>query len=282
MTQFTPNGLSIEQLKKDSKKLAKIENIELSKAQNIIARKKAYFSCWNKLISKSNENGKTIEVLKYTDLYLKKQKIAIYEKRPLLSIIAPPGYGKSYILKKILNGIYTNHKKILYTNAEEYNSDEINEIKKKYENQMSFLYQQDFNICTHNPNGKNKNSASFLKHIIDIASEFDVLILEESHRIELTENYRLFEELMSVCSKNEVSVILSGQIYDTSFVDDLIKKHLSACIFIKHQSLNVEMFNLKNHKEANFLSGGIINYKLYYSGHNAAVNTSFKYIERNL
>ena len=77
MSKYTPNGLSIQQIKKDAKKLKKAKNISLSEARNIITKEKTDFESWDSMQNYLFKNGNVIEVLSFNTMEDKKEKLTI-------------------------------------------------------------------------------------------------------------------------------------------------------------------------------------------------------------
>lgn len=208
MSKYTPNGLSILQIKKDAKKLKKESNISLSEARNQIIQNYTDFNSWNDMMKYFSKFGSINNVFKLKNPNGTNHKIKTYQEKPINIIIARPGSGKSSIVNQIVNN---NKNKYLICN--------INKIELKYYKESSDLISFEYSKKANELHSKSRWLAvnTDIKQIIRIATEkkVNVIVLDEYHRMIYNDeigNKIKFHLLTDFCIKNDITILLVSQI----------------------------------------------------------------------
>lgn len=204
MKDYTPNGLSVSQLKKDAKKLKKALNIKLSEAQKIIVKEKTNFNTWESMINAIDNVNGSIGKLSYLDINKQKKNIVIYKEKPLLLINMPPSYGKSLLCCNfIINSSYNN---ILYCNLldlrtyfkDDNNFNGFDGVKNVDE--YIFKFKDEKILYNDLINGS----------LIDtISDKHELVIIDEGQRLNLSDDS--FYKLVEKCKKLSIPLILTTQ-----------------------------------------------------------------------
>tara|TARA_Y100001960_G_scaffold189798_1_gene198917 strand:+ start:15223 stop:16014 length:792 start_codon:yes stop_codon:yes gene_type:complete len=231
MSKYTPNGLSIQQIKKDAKKLKKAKNISLSEARNIITKEKTDFESWDSMQNYLFKNGNVIEVLSFNTMEDKKEKLTIYEEKPLTIIHAKPGYGKSFFIVNLLQNEKPEECLIANTEGSDrfqpYNELDLIEkynFKGSYEEMISKSV-NDFhmiNILNELKKGKTKTLA-----IDEINRLLDINSLEDS----------FFNEILDYCSKKNIKVIIATQLFEIEKFEKIVKNYTSNIIDLNNSKI---------------------------------------------
>lgn len=218
MLKYTSNKLSIEQLKKDAKKLKKEKNIPLYEAQNLIAIEKTNYSSWKKMIEEVNQVTHR--------LWANDVVINFYKNKPLFVIDADPGCGKTFFLNSLIVDNYKKTTTILYAGILEATKEStFHVLKNKYQKQLTthlfefshFDYQGSYN-------------EEYLNSLIDKvkkSKKLDFLIVEEGARFVQKINSDTFEKLIKVCIQKKISIIFSTQCYDNLFKNYIKEEYIS-------------------------------------------------------
>lgn len=109
-----PTGLSIEQAKKDAKKLAKKLSIPLSEAQNIIAFKHGR-SQWHVLMEQLKKQKQL--VAEFTNNTRDKTEITFAKNKSINVIMGRPGSGKSVLLLELVTQFLEKGFPVMYLGA---------------------------------------------------------------------------------------------------------------------------------------------------------------------
>lgn len=86
--QYTPNGISLEQIKKSAKKLKKTSNLDYQVALNAIVSERTNFNTWERLKAFCDKHGHSIAKLKFKNF-----EHVVYQDRPIVSVSYYAGYG---------------------------------------------------------------------------------------------------------------------------------------------------------------------------------------------
>lgn len=224
MSKYTPNGFSIKQIKKDSKKLKKELNISLSEARNIIVKKYTDFKSWEDLQHYFKKNDCIDHVLKYKDSNDENQKINIYKDKPVVIVYGFPGTGKSFEVKAIL---------------EKEDSDKI--LMVNIENANKMIPYDSLKIKNFIPYNKsvldvkfNKEDQSLLELINNKLKEkeYKILVIDEFQRLSIQEEY--LRDLLNYCKKKNIVIIVLTQIIKDTVI---LKDHSSASIEMKYDKI---------------------------------------------
>lgn len=224
MSKYTPNGFSIKQIKKDSKKLKKELNISLSEARNIIIKKYTDFKSWEDLQHYFKKNDCVDHVLKYKDSNNENQKINIYKDKPVVVVYGFPGTGKSFEVKAILEK--ENPEKILMVNIENANKMiPYNCLKIK-----NFI-PHDKSVLGENIEKKEKSLLEIINNKLK-EKEYKILVIDEFQRLSIKEEYLI--DLLNYCKKKNIVIITSTQVLkDTT----ILKDHSSVMIEMKYDKI---------------------------------------------
>lgn len=109
-----PTGLSVEQAKKDAKKLAQKLSIPLSEAQNIIAFKHGR-SQWHVLMEQLKKQKQL--VAEFTNNTRDKTEITFAKNKSINVILGPPGSGKSVLLLDLVTQFLEKGFPVMYLGA---------------------------------------------------------------------------------------------------------------------------------------------------------------------
>lgn len=277
MKQHTPNSISIEQLKKDAKKLKKEKNIKLSKAQDITSETKTNFNNWKQLHKASYKYEDTINLFSLKEINGSYNKFSIYKKRPLLSIVTQPGYASAHIIEKLIGS--SNNKNIFYIDCEENKG--IKDFFIKNNNIVKYAYYSDFGIKYEKINKKNEeNFELFFNHIVGEIKKNDILIINEIQRISYLNNFDyFFKLLLKKCEQLNITVLLVSYMYKE--VIDYIEKYSSAMIFIStffYEKYNNDILSYCDNpkKFSEVYHDGLRNYKYYNFVSKEKINISIK------
>jgi hypothetical protein len=226
MIKYTPCGLSIQQLKKDAKKIKKNESIKMSNALNIVSEKYTSFKKWSHLIDSCSSNGDSLHCLKIKDIDGKINKFVTFKDKPITCLLSPPGYGKSIVVEHFLKNIDATKSKFLYTGSLSY-------LKVAYYHNLGkgFLNKENF-MMNNKVSISPSSNDNFLKNVYEkIDYTFDFLIFDEFSRISNSkESGVLLKQIIKKCSDLEISIIISSQIMGENF--SCIKEYISNLIVI--------------------------------------------------
>lgn len=111
--QYSPNGVSFAQLKKDAKKIKKEQSITHLEALDIATKNKTKFSSWEKLEEYVKKQNGTLIKMNIFD-----SQQVLYKKNNLISIVLRPGGGKTLGMLKILQDNANKFKKVGFLNHE--------------------------------------------------------------------------------------------------------------------------------------------------------------------
>lgn len=128
---LTQNGYSLEQIKKNAKKISKSTNISYNQALNQIVSEQTYFSKWTDLKKSLDDNGKTLLKLK-----LNNHNFVFYENKNQAIVATTAGKGKTaFSLTLAKNNPDIN---FLYIN-DELGPNSIGSLKNKGVKNITFL-----------------------------------------------------------------------------------------------------------------------------------------------
>jgi len=112
-TEFSPNGVSFTQIKKDAKKLKKEKEITYLEALDLATKNKTNFPRWNDLERFVKSLGGTAAKINFYN-----NNLVMYKNNNLMGIFTSAGGGKSLMLLETLNKNYQNYKKVGFINTE--------------------------------------------------------------------------------------------------------------------------------------------------------------------
>jgi len=230
MKKITPNGLSVDQLKKDAKKISRINAIPLSEAQNLIVRQKTSFYNWHSMSHALNNSGESIAKLCYLGSNKIKQSFVIYMKKPITLLCAPPGYGKSLWISQFIE--HSLCKNILYCSVD--SAKEGFGLLYKHLNGKTNLTITDyvFEIKKEHPVTLYDLFSNAIKD--QIKPCYDLVIIDEYQR--LHKDNKSIDELVELCSKFKIPIIISSQ-FLTDEEWKIHKRHTSHAFLSKDDKL---------------------------------------------
>jgi hypothetical protein len=279
MKQYTPNGLSIDQLKKDAKKNKKYNKTTLSIELDKIATSKTNFSSWKSLYNQSHRYSNTIFLPSIEDVNNKYNNFSIYKNRPLLSVISQPSYCSTHIIKKIVKNI-NNKNNIFY--ADIIPNLEMKKFFLKNNYLVNYSFFKEFNISLDNSEMNNeKELTSFFDNIFKNINNFNFIILNELQRISYLSNFNyLFNKLIKKCSYLNIPILLITQ--SNNDIIHYIKKYSSTIIFpltsylLKHDK-NLINYYTDSDKLSQFYKNELIDFKYYNFVNQDKINISIRY-----
>jgi hypothetical protein len=205
MDMYTPNGLSVSQLRKDAKKLKKSTGIVLSEAQDKIVRQKTPFKSWNLMMCALTSIDQSVTKFSYFDLHKNRHTFSVYKNKPLVFLYAPPGYGKSlWLAHLILNSSAIN---VLYCSICTVD-DAFGAFRSLFDEK------RELNISQHIFKDRSDDSIKYndllsggLSKLIE--SDYDMIVIDEYARLNISE--QSLQVLMDVCIAGNVSLFISSQ-----------------------------------------------------------------------
>jgi hypothetical protein len=203
MLHYTPNGLSIKQLKKDAKQIKKESDItlSLSNIQNQLANKYTNFSTWHELMDTCKQEGSVMSLLSFLDIDENKQKLVTYKNKPLNLIAGGVGLGQAQIVYQILSYSYNNKCKVLF-DTDIGSGEDFDYMKNLYGNNMSTL------VKTISHENREEDSINHLNKVLKhINSSYNILVIFDFYFYKLSNN-DLMNKIIKKCSELNVTILL--------------------------------------------------------------------------
>jgi hypothetical protein len=252
---YTPNGLSISQLKKDAKKIKKELNIPLNSAQQIIVKNKTNYKSWHNMMDSLNSAGNPI-ARTYINNGEKIENLVVYKNKPIVLLNARPGFGKTTIGLNLISNSSKNRflhcsicklEKVI--NEEAKRATERNPLTAKLLSNISY----DEYIF----NNKNDCTYARMNDLIDesilgnINENHGFVFIDEFQR--LLTNEKSLLNLIYKCSFLNIPIIISDQIRNLDYFS-IIEKYIS--YIIKEDSAN--KFSIDKHGSKGLVMNSLI------------------------
>lgn len=268
MKNYTPNGLCIDQLKKDAKKIKKENNLKMTAALDYIAKTRTSFYNWKSLIKNSSYSN-TISVFSLKSLDNTYDKFSVYKNRPMITNYTNPGYAANYILKKTISNLKYKGK-ILYVTS--YKNEDLNLFFKNINHEAIVFFND------------NKSSNEILilnglKLVKSTLNNYGFLILNDFYSLNNQEINLILEEIIKMCSNLGIPIYFMTNIKD-NYVFDIVDKYSSVMVFpFDKLSVNKELIQYvkESEKMSNVLKDGLIDFKVYNYISKEKINISIKY-----
>ena len=219
MKNYTPNGLCIDQLKKDAKKIKKENNLKMVEALDHIAKTRTNFYNWKSLIKHSLYSD-TTSVFSLKDVDGFYNKFSVYKNRPMITIYTNPGYAANHILKKITSNL--KHKgTILYVTP--YKNNDLN------------LFFKNINHETIEFSDKHKlpderEILNGLKLVKSTLKNYGFLILNDFDSLNNQKINLILEEIIKMCSCLYIPIYFMTNMKN-NYVFDIVDKYSSVMVF---------------------------------------------------
>ena len=231
MKQYTTNGLSIQQLKKDAKRLKKTNNITLSDAQNNIAVLRTPYASWSKMMHASSLFGRSLSRFSFTSFGLQADEgVTLFSNRPLGIIEGEMGTGKSLLAQKLLlnSGFSKSH--VLVCDFRSVFRDTSYEFYSRADEvcgQITLLAFEDY-LSKFSDSNYWSESAYLIEVLKKVESgKYGSVLFDEVSRFCFSAECQiLLAEVLRVCSKRGVSIVMSYQLAPMEF-RKLIQPYLS-------------------------------------------------------
>lgn len=258
MTNLTPNGLSITQLKKDAKRLKKETGISLSEAQKHIAKERTGFSSWSSLIEVCHRLEGSIQRFNLTHIGSKTpSSFATFKRKPVVLAVGEIGTGKTILTHRLLATSNLSGKKILICDFrscqkrywEPHHYDNLND---KPNDDVHVHAYEDFE------NGRCWSvfdSSGYLVelHKLLLSGDYSILLIDEMTRLDKEENLPLFEAILDTCASKGISTIIATQLLNDKS-GTLLTEYLSV-EFIHDRTIPVSLATGSYFKYRNHVSG---------------------------
>ena len=98
MNKYTPNGISLDQIKKYAKKMKKEKSISLNEAMDLVTEDKTNIPTWKAMIKELNKKGGSIAKIKIEEC-----DHVIYGNKNILGVPSEPGHSMVLHLSEFLN-----------------------------------------------------------------------------------------------------------------------------------------------------------------------------------
>ncbi|CAH7370847.1 hypothetical protein VCHA53O466_40315 [Vibrio chagasii] len=273
MNKYTPNGLSIAQLKKDAKKLSKKSSVPLSKSLDLIATSKTNSSSWSKLIQTCNSLDGSIHCFRVKSLANKSNlRFSVFKSKPLLLVTGEIGTGKTLLAHRLLSSdIVQTGELIVCDFGSVFNSglmESYVDVKRHYVGRLSLIPYEDFLGSTY----MNRDGRWVINYLLAILGKLSlgkasVLYIDELCRLECgihkLESHLIIEAILEMCVSKGIVVIAVGQVVSGE-LNVIMSKYASA--LMSHDgSVSCSMVTGSFFDFSNLVSGESSRFKLVHS-----------------
>jgi GTPase SAR1 family protein len=230
---YFPTGLSVEQVKKDAKKLSKKSKIKLNKCQDILSGIHARMP-WSKAIN-------LIDNIKDASFTLHNNKdeeinLTLNSKKSLTFIFGKPGCGKSTLLNTIIDQLLQDHK-VTYLTVDRGIPPKIKKhFNKKYGKKINIIYyhydfiEKDISI-----------------NLDDIELNGSILVIDEFARMNMAfSKGNDFLKIKRLVDASHHTIISTQIIDETNIIQDVFSSFNERCVrLINSPYTTRNFFNLR-------------------------------------